>query len=289
MREVLGIAINGEEAATTPDAKWSCVISVDGPSEVCPIEPDFIIDHHKVGAPPKVASDVRQAGSCSAIMWEYAVAAGLFVNESDERCKTLATALAIGILTDTNNFKDDNASPLDFAAVTHCLQRKDHKTFLAIVNWPKPAYYNDMYAQGWNNKVQEGTVLITGLGDIPEGRSGVISDLAEKFSETHGITTSVVVAMVDTEISISVRSSNNSLDVNEFVKTVFGNGGGKRGAGAARIQLPVELMGNVSDDDRDALFKTFFSIIMKKTLAFAGDGAHKDNKPTTRLEPVDKV
>lgn len=289
MREVLSLIINSDETATAPDSKWSLVIIVDGPSDTCPLDADFIIDHHKQSNPAKLGNDVRQTGSCSAILWEYAYEVGLFRNEGDERCKTLATALAIGILTDTNNFKDDNATPQDFAAVTHCLQRKDHKAFLSIVNWPKPAYYNDLYALGWNNKVQEGTVLVTGLGDIPEGRSGVISDLAEKFGETHGITTSVVVAMVASEIVMSVRSSNNSLDVNDFVKSVFGNGGGKRGAGAARIPLPEHLMANVSDTDRSALFNIFLSIIVKKTLAFAGDGAHNDANPTARLSAVDKA
>lgn len=273
MREVLALNVKPDTDVDLSDNAYTCVISVDGGGEVCPIEPDFIIDHHKPGRPARIATDVRQIGSASAILCEYARAAG--INFETDKGRLIATALALGILTDTNYFREESCSALDFESAAFCLGSKDHKAFLSIVNWPKPAYYNDMFAQGWANKIWEGTVLVAGLGAIPEGRSGIISDLAEKFCETNGVSTSVVVAIVDNHIVLSVRSSNSSLDVNEFVKTTFGNGGGKRGAGAARIPLPEPLFSNVGEGERQKVFDSFFSIIVSKVLEFAGDGARQ--------------
>lgn len=269
MREVLGLTPLSYSDYDNKESMYSTVISVDGPREVCPCDVDFIIDHHKPGKDANKGTDVRTNGSAVSIMWEYAMEAGIDFN-TDEG-SILATAVVIGIETDTNNFKDEVSTPLDVEAYSYCLLRKDHQTFLSIENYPKPAYYNDMFSLGWENKVLTGTVCIAGLGVIAEGRSGVISDLAEKYCETHGINTSLVAAMVEGEIVVSMRSSNTSLDVNEFMKT-FG-GGGKRGAGAARIKLPVGIFGGADEDDRKSVFDSYFSIITKKVISFAGDEA----------------
>ena len=268
MREVLNIDFSPNTSFKPED--YTCIISVDGPGEVCPSQPHFIIDHHKPGAEALVGTDVRQIGACSSIIWEYCVAAKL--DFSTEIGSLLATALSVGILTDTNNFNIDKCSELDFEAISSLLAKKDHKAFMAIQNWPRPSYYNDMYSLGWKNKIWDGTVLVSGLGNIPEGRAGVISDLAEKYGETIGVNLSVVVAMVNNEIIMSVRSSNSSIDVDEFVKA-FGTGGGKRGAGVAKIQLPEPLFSSVDDEDREKVFSSFFNIIVSKALKFAGDGA----------------
>lgn len=272
MREVLGLSF----FKNTDEVDWNnyvytTIISADGPAEVCPVRPHFIIDHHKVGEPGIIGSDVRPVGACSSLALEYIRP---YIDWTGERGKLLATALAIGILTDTNNFKEQSSCRQDFEAAAFCIENKDHKSFLSILNWPKPSYYNDLYAYGWNNKVWEGTVLVTGIGDIPEQRSGIISDLAEKFIETNGISTSVVVALVDSTIVMSVRSSNSAIDVDEFCK-FFGSGGGKRGAGVARIALPEPLFSKVSETDRQTVFDAFFKIIVEKALQFAGDGVRE--------------
>jgi nanoRNase/pAp phosphatase (c-di-AMP/oligoRNAs hydrolase) len=269
MKEILALNVR-PDTSIKDDEEFSLIISVDGPAEICPIWPNFIIDHHKPGKPAKGAVDIREIGACSSIIWEYCRAAE--IDFTTEQGSLLATALAIGILTDTNEFKDPKCSLLDFTAAGALLSAKDHKTFLAIQNWPKPSYYSDMYSLGWQRKIWEGTVLVTGLGAIPEGRSGIISDLAEKFGEHSGVNLAIVAAMVGNEIIMSVRSSNSSIDVNEFVKT-FGAGGGKRGAGVAKIQLPEPLFSNVSDEDRSSVFESFFKVIVAKALEFAGDGA----------------
>ncbi len=266
MQQVLGLYPKPEREFN-PEHAYTCVISVDGPASVCPTLPDFIIDHHQPTQPAKIGSDVRLIGATSSIVWEYAMAAGL--DFASEEGSTLATALAIGIITDTKNGAEESASDLDFEALAFCLKRKNNKLYREILNYPKPAYYNDMYAKGWANRKIEGSVLVTGLGHIPEARGGVISDLAE----TDGVSTAVVFGMVDGDIDISVRSSNTALNVDEFVKKAFGGGGGKRGAGRARLEMP--LFKNIPQTMRDDLFRAVYAVVAHKTLQIAGDGVRQ--------------
>jgi nanoRNase/pAp phosphatase (c-di-AMP/oligoRNAs hydrolase) len=266
MRQVLGLRPQ-HESEFNPEDEWTCIISVDGPANACPLTPDFIIDHHEQNGDPRIASDVRFIGATAAIMWEYAMEIG--INFDDELGSRLATALCIGIKTDTKDGTVDSASTLDYEALAFCLSKKDNELYKQILNFPKPLYYNDLFVVGWNNKTIEGSFLVTGLGIIPESRGGVISDLAERFSEVDGIRTSVVVAMVNGSIDISVRSTNSSLDVNEFVRKAFGVGGGKVGAGRALI--PVSLFENLPKELSVELWDTLYKIVKLKALAFTGD------------------
>lgn len=254
-----------------PDA-YDLLISVDGPAETCPARPDFIIDHHQQNESPKIADDVRIIGSCSAIIWEYLMHSKLDWETEDG--KDLATALALGIMTDTKNGATDNCSELDFEALSHCMKHKNNTIYKKIVNFPKPAYYNDLYVLGWKNKIVEGAVLVSGLGNLTVARSGVISDLAEKYSETEGISTAVVFAMVDGNIDISVRSTNSALNVDEFVKHAFGGGGGKRGAGRCLLDIP--LFQSIPDAIQSKLFEAISETIIHKALQFANDGVREE-------------
>lgn len=247
--------------------KWTCIISVDGPAGVCPIVPDFIIDHHQQDKPANIGSDIRLIGATSSIMWEYAVKAGIdFTSEIGAR---LATALAIGIVTDTKFGSVDSVSDLDYEALSACLKHKDNNLYKKIINYQKPQYYHDLYAKAWAAKQVQGTILVAGLGNIPEARGGVISDLADKFVETEGINTAVVCAMVDGDIDISVRSTSASISVDDFVKNAFGGGGGKKGAGRAYISIP--LFKNIPENLQEEAYQSMYKIITHKALQIAND------------------
>jgi len=278
MRQSLGLDVKSEddpifgfEAQNTEESPFTCAISVDGPSSVCPVVPDFIIDHHEQSEPATTASDVRLIGSASAILYEYAIEAE--VDFTTEEGAKLATALAIGVMTDTNNFGTPNSSDLDYKASAFALEHKDAKLFNEIKNYPKPSYYIDLLSLGWEKRRQSGAVLVTGVGVIPRQRSGVISDLAEKYAELDGISTAVVGAIIKDEgnIEISVRSSNNSLNVDEFVRQAFGSGGGKRGAGAAKIVLPP-ILKQIREEHSEQLWELARAVIIDKALQAAGDG-----------------
>lgn len=265
-RQVLNLSPNPE--AEFDVNKYTCIISLDGPAEACPVQPDFIIDHHEpTGQGAKINSDIRLVGACSSIMWEYALKADFdFTTENGQR---LATALALGIKTDTIEGSTDKSCNLDYSALAFCLTHKDNKLYKEVVRCSRPQYYRDLYVVGWNNKTIEGTTLVTGIGSIPTSRSGIISYLADEFVDTEGITTAVVFAIVDGAIDISIRSKNAAINVQEFVRNAFGGGGGRPGAG--RISIPTPLFENIPEELSKDLFDACFKIVKHKALQIAGD------------------
>lgn len=264
MRQVLSLVLKPIEEFSS--SEYTCIISVDGPSNVCPVKPHFIIDHHEQAEPATEGNDVRPIGSCSAIMWQYAMEDNY--NFKTEDGAKLATALAIGILTDTQVGAAPSSSILDFEALGYCLSNKDVNSYLEIQNYPVPAYYQEYENIGWHNKAGEGPVIVSCLGDLPIGRSGVISHCAEKFFRMEGKTTSIVFAIVDGDIHASIRTQH---DADEFMKTVFGNGGGKRGAGAAVVELPAVLK-DLPPELRQQLANSIGAAITHKALQATGDG-----------------
>jgi nanoRNase/pAp phosphatase (c-di-AMP/oligoRNAs hydrolase) len=275
VRQILGLQIH--PVSEMSDEGWTCLISVDGPTGVCPETPDFIIDHHEQDGKPNIGSDVRLQGSASSIVWEYAVEAG--IDFTTEEGSKLASAFAIGIITDTRVGGEESCSDLDYDALAFCLRHKDVKAYQDMLNYPLPAYYHDYYALGWSKKVIERDVFVTGLGNIPVARSGVISDLAEKFAQTSGCTTALVFAFVDGKLMASCRSSNMSLNVNEFIKELCGSGGGKRGAGAATVDLPAELpalLTGLPETLNSTLYQSIGDALVHKAMQLAGDGVRED-------------
>jgi nanoRNase/pAp phosphatase (c-di-AMP/oligoRNAs hydrolase) len=265
MRQVLGLTPKPDTEFKAED--YTCFISLDGPAEICPVTPDFIIDHHEPGIPAKIASDVRMVGACSSIMWQYAQEAEL--DFSSEGGQKLATALALGIKTDTADGTADSSSELDFTALSFCLMHKDNKLFKEILNYSNPAYYHDLFVTGWHNKTIENSVLVTGIGHIPESRGAALSYLADMYTKTEGITTAIVFALVGGSIDISMRSKNSAVNVQEFVQTAFGGGGGKPGAG--RVKIPMPLFENIPEELSNMLFESCFKIVRHKALQIAGD------------------
>jgi len=274
MRELLGLSPQSYDEANGPD--FTCIISLDGPPGVCFSGPHFVIDHHKQDGTAAPNTDVRPIGACSSILWEYCMEAG--VDFTTEEGAKLATALAIGISTDTREMEVDATSDLDFEAAAFCGIHRDAKLFMGIKNYPKPRYYKDLECQAWGNATVEGTVLVTGLGNLPKERKGVVSSLAEEFVGYGSVSTAVVIAMIEANIAFSVRSFNSSINVDEFVKTVFRHGGGKSGAGAGTIPMPEFLKEGLTDELQRGVFDALYKAIAHRTLKYLGDGARSNGE-----------
>lgn len=267
VRSLLNINVQPEEKFKEEDG-YTCVIAVDAPAVLLPVQPDFVIDHHEQNGPSaKIGSDIRFVGATSSVMLEYLKEIGIDFNS--EIGQKLATALLVGIITDTKNGTVEVTCELDYDAMAFCHKFKDPKLYKEIINYPRPTYYNDLFCQAWDNKVVEGTLLVSGIGVIPEARSGIISDLAEKFLEVEGIKTSVVFAVVEGTVDISVRS-NSPINIDELLKSTFGSGGGKPNAGRARIELPL-IFQNVSEQLNEELFAICGKIIKHKVIQMVGD------------------
>jgi len=221
-----------------------------------------VIDHHKGSNPKGVSVDTRPVGACASIVWEY-----LSDSEFDfdtEEGKTVATALIVGIVTDTDSLMSDNISDLDFRAYQDLLNHVDRQKMNGIMRYPLPSYLFELRQRAFQeeNKTLEDSSIVSGLGVITQTKRDALPIIADEFLRMTGVTTAVVFAIIKDEvleyIDICVRSKNQTVDVGEFLQKSFGTGGGKRGAGRAKINLDF-----FSTNGDDALGNEIWSLVYK--------------------------
>jgi len=206
------------------------------------IDPDkvnvvAVVDHHKSKFPKKSKVDCRFVGSCASIVWDYLRNAEY--DFSGEDGKVLATALVAGIFTDTQSLMSDNITNLDFEAYQSLLQKVDKQKLKSIMNYPLPSYLFELRQKAFleENQMVEESTIAAGIGIIKPTKRDALPIIADELLRMNGISTSIVYAIIDDYIDISIRSNDITLDVGKFVQEVFSNGGGKQGAARAHIPL----------------------------------------------------
>lgn len=210
-----------------------------------------VVDHHK-GKHPKTAKvDCRYVGATASIVWDY-LSKGNFDFESEEG-QSLATALVVGITTDTDSLMSDNTQSLDFEAYQDLLKKVDRQKLNSIMKYPLPPYLFDLRQRAFleENKHIEDATLVSGIGIISPSKRDALPIIADEFLRMSGITTSVAFAIIDDYIDISVRSKDITVDVGAFLNKVFATGGGKQGAGRAKIPLGFFSMNGNTDLNND--------------------------------------
>lgn len=226
------------------DEEFEHVIVVDSIPERClPGESMCLatIDHHRSETKRSKLSDIRQVGATSSVIWEYLIKDGFEFQEGEDKDEILATALIVGIKTDTSNFVGDNVTDLDFDAFKYLLGFANRRHLSAIDNYPIPPYHFELRSQldqEDNIKIDNG-VFVGGIGYISPTKRDVLPSMAEERARVEGIDTSFVFAIVGNNIEVSVRSSGLAVDVNSLCQKIFGRdfAGGKMGSGAAKIPM----------------------------------------------------
>jgi len=199
-----------------------------------------VLDHHKGKHPKGAKVDSRYVGSCASILWEYLKEAGY--DFSTDEGKTLATALVVGITTDTDTLMSDNTAELDFEAFQNLKPHVDRQKLNSIMRYPLPPYLFELRQRAFqeDNKRLEESTMVSGIGVIAQAKRDALPIIADEFLRMTGVMTAVVFAIIKDDeeyIDICVRSKNQTVDVGGFLQKVFGTGGGKQGAGRARIPL----------------------------------------------------
>ncbi|MBD3261407.1 MAG: hypothetical protein GF334_06935 [Candidatus Altiarchaeales archaeon] len=196
-----------------------------------------VVDHHKGKFPKGAKVDNRFVGSTASIVYDYLQDCA-FDFETDDG-KLLATALMVGLFTDTNSMMSESVSELDIEAYRNLHMYVDRQKLVSIMDYPLPMYLFDLRQKAFmdeNKEIIESTI-ISGIGRISQSKRDALPIIADEFLRMTGIMTCVVFAIIDDHIDISVRSKDVALDVGDFVQKVFGSGGGKHGSGGAVIPL----------------------------------------------------
>jgi nanoRNase/pAp phosphatase (c-di-AMP/oligoRNAs hydrolase) len=194
------------------------------------------IDHHLMDRDDEPdLLDVRMVGSTCSIIWDYLNSYNIVLEEYSD----VATAMILGIKTDTLDFTSANSSELDMEAFRSLLPYVNKEALARVTKFPLPKEIFELEALAYKNKTERGTTLVSFVGELTEHSRDIISTIADRFARMAGINTVVIMAIINDHLQASVRSDDARVDVNEFCTKVFSKkyAGAKEGSGGARLPL----------------------------------------------------
>jgi nanoRNase/pAp phosphatase (c-di-AMP/oligoRNAs hydrolase) len=197
---------------------------------------DVRIDHHVMDRDDKPRlKDVRLAGATCSIIWEYLKAFDIQLDEFADA----ATAMVLGIKTDTQDFTTVNTTELDMEAFRALLPYANKTSLAKVTKYPLPKYYFEAEGKAYTGKDLRNTSLITFVGEVTPHNRDVIPTIADRFARMDGVSTAIVMGIIDNCIIASIRSTDSRVDVDDLCSNTFGraNAGGKEGAGGAKLPL----------------------------------------------------
>lgn len=217
------------------------------------VEFDLVVDHHKEipnGGFRGTFFNLR-AGSCAGTVYHLIKEVKATFDDDNDRDTKVATALMVGISTDTENMLSDDTTEYEFEAYWKLFQYRDPDALKKIVNYKRPKSWIDAKAEAASNAIiSDSGVAVVGLGFVNAKQRDVIADVADEMVTWNNVETAVAFAVIEGDrIEGSVRSTNASLSVPQVCKELggkCGSGGGKLGKGAYRYSL-----GGVATDEED--------------------------------------
>lgn len=217
---------------------------------------DLIIDHHKDH--PLNFNGIfinLKAGSACATVYNILEKLELKFDEDNQFDTKVATAMMVGITTDTENLMSDDCSDYEFDAWSKLFPFRDSVLLKQIVNFERPKFWIDSKAMACSKAAVEESVGVVGMGIIPAKHRDMVADMADEMVTWEDINTAVVFALVEgNRIEGCVRTKASTVSVPSLCQDLagkYGKGGGKLGKGAYRY----DLAGASIDEDEDEEIK----------------------------------
>ena len=240
-------------------------------------QPNMVLDHHKATANKNALVINDEVGAASTLITDLALSITKqgetkilsCFDTNEEGLKSLATALAIGIKTDTLDFRSESTTEDDFRAYKLLSRVLSDDKFHSVINYELPPYIFDAEKLAWDNKNETYSPnLVSGLGYLESTQSDCIPYLADKMMRIKGVQTVVIYAIIIDEnvIRASIRTVSSSLDIQQLSNYVFGedNGGGKQGCGGAIVKFNVFNVADIDDDSKTSLWNLVQKQISQK-------------------------
>jgi len=229
-------------------------------------EVNIIIDHHTANNKGKVAADFLEvrpdSGATSTILTRYLQDLDIPVD------KVLATALLHGIRTDTAGFKRET-HPSDFSAAAFLYLKADKDLLDQIETPPMSTEMLNVVGNAIRHKKIKGSYLITNVGEV--ANLDAIPQAADYLLNLEGISTVVVIGLVEDMICVSGRSKDIRVNIGDAFVRAFGDLGSAGGhASMAAAQVPLGIFSGIKDKDtitqliEDAVSKRFLSVMKEE-------------------------
>ncbi len=221
------------------------------------IKPAIVIDHHSLKKTSQKADfvDIRpHYGSCSTILTEYLIQAGLPIK------KRMATALYYGIKSDTQDLGRDTTEA-DYRAMIH-LYPKIHPKLLSQIEHPELSRnYLMLFDQALHDAVIFGDVILCDLGFLvnPE----MVSLMADFLLRVSGVRWSFVMGAVNSRVVFSLRTKRQNQNAGSMARRMvkgLGTAGGHGMIAGGHINAPG-LAGEKQERIGQTLKNRFLKIV----------------------------
>ena len=258
------------DSALLPIAEYDLVVATDCIQENAglpkePVNFNLVVDHHREVPKNFDGAYINfRAGSACATVYEMVEHFGLEFEENDSK---VATAMMIGITTDTEFLMSDDCSDYEFNAWKKLFPFRDPLLLKQIINFERPKFWTDSKASAVSNAVVEDSIGVVGMGIIPSKHRDMIADMADEMVTWEDVNTAVVFALVDgSRMEGSVRTKASSVSVPSLCNDLagkYGKGGGKLGKGAYRYDLAGA---SIDEDEEEEIKKKAWELFeMKET------------------------
>lgn len=218
-----------------------------------------VIDHHKLqGDIQSEFTDLRPDTRATAtILTQYFQAGLLELDHNNREHTRCATALMHGLRSDTNRLLQ--AQEDDFLAAAFLSRFVDHQLLNAVLQASRSRRVMNVIEKSLRNRMMQNSFSIAGVGYLRYDDRDAIPQAADFLVTEENIHTAVVYGIVhdeDEELELvvgSLRTTNITLDPDEFIKEAFGHdshgrffGGGRSMAGG--FEIPIGFLSGSNED-----------------------------------------
>ncbi len=271
---------NTYDAAVFVDNQGTTCAEIVTALEEAGVQPLIVVDHHEQqDRLQPTFSDVRPVGATATIYAEYLTQNPVSMDRANKEHITVATALMHGLISDTGNFT--RAKRDDFQAAAFLSQFADTDLLTHIMRQARSKQVMETIYKALDNRKLVESFSIVGIGYLRAEDRDAIPQAADFLLTEVNVHTVIIYGIVTTGDQVesligSMRTSEITINPDEFIKEAFGKGtdgrfygGGKTSAGG--FEIPVGfLSGDHSDTYRDLKWQVYDSQVKYKIFTKIG-------------------
>lgn len=217
-----------------------------------------LIDHHEHqtnGSNPLFKEVRTDVGSTCTVLGSYLLHRRMLRSKNKDH-RRVATALAMGIRVDTNDFH--LAQPADFRVMGALLKYCDQEALDKLSFQTLTEKDMDLIMKAWHQRVAYRSFAASGVGSLQWFNRVALARAADMLIEVKGINTAVVYGVIDDAVHGVVHTCDRSLRLKPFIERIFptiremgGSYGGRQGAGGFKIPIS-SLVKSRADGSKDS-------------------------------------
>jgi nanoRNase/pAp phosphatase (c-di-AMP/oligoRNAs hydrolase) len=221
--------------------------------EAVKLKPDWTIDHHiDKDKPLGNNAHLEPVGSSCTIVAEYLQHFEIKFDEEKKQDENVATALLLGLMTDTNNLLSVSVTPRDMKAFEYMKRHYGQETFNTIMDFELNPYYYDLMAYAHKSYIKEGSLIVLNLGYINADQEGALSFIAELWRRWKDVRVVIAFAVINNSVTGKVRvKGTGDIKASELARQVFQapNGGGHDWMAGATAEFGPFFDTNLLDEE----------------------------------------